>query len=229
MAKELSKLKLGKSASFVKTHLKQLKQENDTWEADFRALPKSKGQTETHYLGLVVALPRGNPLICFPLVEYTPNADDLADLLADAMRRPMTDSAHRPRHILLRGNPRWEELLPHLKQLGIEVSIQDELPNVENVYEDFLRQMRKATPSPLILYTPSPTDVHKAFPAIALWVQCYGHIEIGDQEGFGFTVRALDYGGMVFEDDKPRTLAEAMAALELGLARWFKKEGIEEI
>ena len=33
------------------------------------------------------------------------------------------------------------------------------------------------------------------------------HIEIGDQEGFGFTVRALDYGGVVFEDDKPRTLA----------------------
>ena len=91
MAKELSKLKLGKSAAFVKTHLKQLKQENDTWEADFRALPKPKGQTETHYLGLVVALPRGNPLVCFPLVEYTPNVNDLADLLADAMRRPMTD------------------------------------------------------------------------------------------------------------------------------------------
>ena len=97
MAKELSKLKLGKSAAFVKTHLKQLKQENDTWEADFRALPKPKGQRETHYLGLVVALPRGNPLVCFPLLEYTPNANDLADLLADAMRRPMTDSAHRPR------------------------------------------------------------------------------------------------------------------------------------
>ena len=226
MAKELSKLKLGKSAAFVKTNLKQLKQENETWEADFRALPKTKGQKETHYLGLVVALPRGNPLVSM-LVEYTPNVNDLADLLADAMRRPMTDSAHRPRQVLLRGNPRWEELFSHLDQLGIEVSIQNELPNVEGVYEDFLRQMRRATPSPLILYTPSPTDVHKAFPAIAMWVQCYGHIEIGDQEGFGFTVRALDYGGQVFEDNKPGTLAEAMAALEMGLARWFKEQGIE--
>ena len=62
-----------------------------------------------------------------------------------------------------------------------------------------------------------------------MWVQCYGHIEIGDQEGHGFVVRAVDYGGIVFEDDKPRTLAEAMAALEIGLARWFKDEGIEEI
>ena len=228
MAKELPKLKLGKSASFVKTHLKQLKQENDTWEADFRALPKSEGETETHYLGLVVALPRGNPLVSM-LVEYNPNVNDLADLLADAMRRPMTDSAHRPRQFLLRDNPRWEELFPHLKQLGIEVSIQNDLPNVEEVYEDFLRQMRRAKSSPLILYTPKPADVQKDYPAIAMWVQCYGHIEIGDQEGHGFIVRAMDDGGLVFEDDKPRTLAEAMASLEMGLGRWFKKEGIKEI
>ena len=228
MANHQPKLKLGKSAAFVKTHLKQLKHENDTWEADFRALPKSKGEPETHYLGLVVALPKGNPLVSM-LVEYTPNVNDLADLLADAMRRPMTESAHRPRQILLLGNPRWEELYPHLKQLGIEVSIQNELPHVEEVYEDFLRQMRRARPRPLILYTPRPTDIQKDFPAIAMWVQCYGHIEIGDQEGHGFIVRALDYGGMVFEDDKPRTLAEAMVALEMGLARWFKDEGIEEI
>ena len=58
-------------------------------------------------------------------------------------------------------------------------------------------------------------------------MQGYGHIEIGDQEGFGFVVRALDYGGLVFEDDKPRTLAEAMAALEIGLRKWFKEQGIE--
>ena len=189
MAKELPKLKLGKSAAFVKTQLKQLKQENDTWEADFRALPKPHGQNETHYLGLVVALPKGNPLVSM-LVEYTPNVNDLADLLADAMRRPMTESAHRPRQLLLRANPRWEELFPHLKPLGIEISIQNELPNIEEVYEDFLRQMRRTRPDPLILYTSRPTDIHKDFPAIAMWVQCYGHIEIGDQQGFGFTVRA---------------------------------------
>jgi hypothetical protein len=54
-----------------------------------------------------------------------------------------------------------------------------------------------------------------------------GHIEIDDQEGFGFVVRALDYGGLVFEDDKLETLAEALAALERGLADYFKREGIE--
>jgi hypothetical protein len=39
--------------------------------------------------------------------------------------------------------------------------------------------------------------------------------------------RAIDYGGVVFEDDKPDTLAEALAVLEKGLADWFKEQGIE--
>ena len=46
-------------------------------------------------------------------------------------------------------------------------------------------------------------------------------------EMFGFVARALDYGGLAFEDDKPDTLAEAMAALEKGLPDWFEKQGIE--
>lgn len=35
MAKAQLRLKLGKSASFVKTRLKRLPQEEETWEADF--------------------------------------------------------------------------------------------------------------------------------------------------------------------------------------------------
>ena len=53
----------------------------------------------------------------------------------------------------------------------------------------------------------------------------YGHIEIGDQEGFGSIVRAIDYGGVVFEDDKAVTLAGAMAVLAKGLAEYLEREG----
>jgi len=69
--------------------------------------------------------------------------------------------------------------------------------------------------------------VEKLFPAIAQWVQGYGHIEIGDQEMFGFVARALYYGNLAFEDEKPDTLAEAMAALEEGIKKWFDEQGIE--
>ena len=68
-------------------------------------------------------------------------------------------------------------------------------------------------------------NVEMLFPAIARYVRGYGHIEIGDQEMFGFVARALDYGGMVFEDNRPDTLAEAMAALEKGLRKWFEEQG----
>src|ERR1700676_2879695 len=143
MAKEHPRLKLGKRAAFVKTHIKQLPQENETWEADFRALPKPLEQHETHYLGVAVALPRGDPLV-YLVAEYTPTVNDLADHLADAMRRPLTGSARRTQRIHFRGNPRWEELFPHLKELGIEASIHDDLAEVEEVYLDFCRQMRTA-------------------------------------------------------------------------------------
>ena len=64
--------------------------------------------------------------------------------------------------------------------------------------------------------TNEQVSVERLFPTIARYVRGYGHIEIGDQESFGFVVRALSYGGLIFEDDRPDTLAEAMAALEKG-------------
>jgi hypothetical protein len=39
--------------------------------------------------------------------------------------------------------------------------------------------------------------------------------------------RALDYGWLAFEDDEPDTLAEALAALEKGLRKWFAEQGID--
>lgn len=221
MAKDHPRLILGKRASFVKTHIKQVPQEKETWEADFRSLPKPLEQTETHYLGLVVALPKGDPLVYMP-VEYSPTVNDLADLLADAMRRPLTGSARRPARIHFRGNPRWEELFPHLKELGIEVTLHDELPELEEVYLDFLRQMRKASPGPIIMLSHRSTRVDQQFPAIGQWVQESGWIEVGRRKDSGFVARALDDNGLVFENDRSNTLAEAMAALEEGLTGRFK-------
>jgi hypothetical protein len=220
MAQEHPRLKLGKRASFVKTHLKQLPQEKETWETDFRALPRPSDQNETHYLGLVVALPKGDPLVYMP-VKYTPTVNDLADLLADAMRRPLTGSARRPTRIHFRGNPRWDELFPHLKELGIEVTLQGELVELEEVCLDFLRQMRQASPCPIIMLSPRPTHVGKQFPAIDQWVQESGWIEVGRRKA-GFVARALDDSGLVLENNGSGSLAEAMAALEEGLAGRFK-------
>jgi hypothetical protein len=73
--------------------------------------------------------------------------------------------------------------------------------------------------------TAAQATVEELFPALAQWVQD-GHIEVGDQEGFGFVARALDYGGLAFEDDRPNTLAEALAVLEKAAREWYEEQGI---
>jgi hypothetical protein len=67
-------------------------------------------------------------------------------------------------------------------------------------------------------------NINEHFPAIAKWVRSYGWIEIGDQESVGFVARALDWGGMIFEDRKAKTLAEALASLERGIADHLEQE-----
>ena len=180
-------------------------------------------QTETHYMGLIV-VKKGGAVLADMQVEGSPSASDLATLLAQAMRR--TKNAHRPRRIQVRKNPRWKELFPGLEELGIEVVVQSDLPGVKAAFQEYLHQMQEARRAEMTRPTTEQATVEKLFPAIAQWVRD-GHIEIGDQEGFGFVVHALDYGGLVFEDDRPRTLAEAMAPLEKGLREWFKEQGIQ--
>jgi hypothetical protein len=219
------KLKLGKGAAFVKGRLKRLRQEDETWEADFRALPKPVTQSQTHYLGMAVA--RDGSFLADSHVEGRPTVNDMATLLAQAMRRPLTGKAHRPRRLHVRGHPQWRELFPHLGELGIQVAVHRELPKVQRDYQGYLRQMREAHRVGMVKPTAEQQTVEQMFPAVAQWVRGYGHVEVGDQEMFGFVARALDYGGLAFEDDRPDTLAEALASLERGLAEYFEREGID--
>jgi hypothetical protein len=223
--REEEKLKLGKGAALVKGRLKRLRPEDETWEADFQALPKPITQSQTHYLGMVVA-PDGS-FLADSHVEGRPTVNDMATLLAHAMRRPLTGKAHRPRRIHVRGHPQWRELFPHLAELGIKVTVHQELPKVQRAYQGYLRRQRDAHRAGMVKPTAEQQGVEQLFPAIAQWVRGYGHIEVGDQEMFGFVARALDYGNLAFEDDRPGTLAEALAALERGLAEYFEREGIE--
>jgi len=75
--------------------------------------------------------------------------------------------------------------------------------------------------------TTEQTKVETMFPAISRWVKRHGWIEIGVQELFGFVARALHEGGTQVEDERTDTLAEAMAGLEKGLARWFEEDGVD--
>jgi hypothetical protein len=224
VARERKKLALGKGAAFVKGRLKRLPQEDESWEADFRALPRPLSQNETRYLGLVVVQGEGS-VLAEEQVEYTPDAGDLATLLAHAMRRPLTGRGHRPQRVRVRKNPRWPEVFPHLQEIGIQVVVDSDLDTLRTAFHDHLRRVREARRKEMVKPTAAQAGVEKLFPAVAQWVRD-GHIEVGDQEGFGFVARALDYGGLAFEDDRPNTLAEALASLEKGIRAWYEEQGI---
>ena len=69
----------------------------------------------------------------------------------------------------------------------------------------------------------SQRAIEEAFPSLARWVQGYGWIEIGRQEQFGFVARAFDDGGLIFEDNRCPSLADAMLSLEAAISAWFKE------
>jgi Domain of unknown function (DUF6930) len=138
------RLRLGKGASFfVKARLRRLRQEDDTWEADFFPIPCSGPEHGGMWWGIVLGHSHEN-VLAQRTVEEPPTVNDLANLLAEAMRRPLAGFSHRPRTLYLRARQEWAELLPHLKQIGIQVVSQDTLPKWDRNFGDLQAKVGRA-------------------------------------------------------------------------------------
>src|SRR3954465_5716678 len=119
--------------------------------------------------------------------------------------------SNRPKRVRVRKNPRWPELFPHLQEVGVQVVVDSDLGTLRAAFHDHLRRVQEARRKGMVKPTAEQAGIEKLFPAVAQWVQG-GHIEVGDQEGFGFVARALDYGGLAFEDGSSNTLAKTSKA-----------------
>lgn len=129
-------LKLGKGTAFVKSRLRRLPQFDDIWEADIQPIAGKDGRTD-FWLGMVIEQQHGG-MPANRSLDQPPTVNDLAKLLADAMYRPLSeDRQHRPASILLRRNPDWDELVPQLRGLGIEVICAVALPAWTEAAEEF--------------------------------------------------------------------------------------------
>jgi len=138
MTRRQGKLKLGKGSAFVKRRLLWLLQEDLVREADFCPLTESVSGEHRLWFGLVVSHHDGS-ILAHAILEHPPDVNDLADLLANAMQRPLTDENRcRPQALHVRDNPEWEELFPHLEQLGIEVAVTEGLRVWDEVVGDFM-------------------------------------------------------------------------------------------
>jgi hypothetical protein len=222
VARQKEKLKLGEGTVFDSARLKELPQENETWEADFEALPKPPTQNERHYLGMVVS--KMGRCILAEMQVSRPSINDMATMLANAMLSPLSGDAHRPSRIYARYYTPWDDVYPHLKEIGIKVSAHREFPWIYLFFHERLRQLREMRSPGKVEPTAEQAKVAEMFPAISKVVQNCGYIEIGDLDGCGFVVTAEDYDGVrVFEDNRLHTLVEALAALERELTMWFNE------
>jgi Domain of unknown function (DUF6930) len=210
------RLILGKGSSFVKSHLSHLPRTDEVWEADIQPISVWGWNARHHgelWLGMVLTRLE-NFHLALLASEQAPGVNDLASLLAKAMERPWVMGKRRPAWIVLRNNWQWEELIPHLGQLKIEVITQQELPLWDDAAAAYVRRLRAALRGrevPILTVLPK---LNEAFPAVSGWVKNQGRIEIGVQEGRGLVVRAVENDEVVFEDTHAGNLDEAMIALE---------------
>ena len=117
------KLKLGKSSPFTKRDIRELPHTEAEFEADFFLDPEFSTESQDAWKGLVVEREYGFVLALEDVRFPPPTVNYLASLLDHAMCRPQSyEDRQRPRTIYLRITS-WEERLPHLRQLGIEVTL----------------------------------------------------------------------------------------------------------
>ena len=214
------KLTLGKSSHFVKSHLSRLPRTDEVWEADIQPMSVSGWNARRHgelWLGMVLTRLEDFHLALLSH-EDAPTINDLANLLAKAMEKPWVMGARRPARLVLRNNPQWQELIPHLRQLKIEVETQEELPLWDDAAVEYVRKLKATQVGRDVPIITVPQEFDEAFPAMVNWLKTQGRIEIEVEEGQGFVVRALDEGGKVFEGKTGKSVSEALSALQRRIA-----------
>ena len=134
-------LKLGKGSAFVKRDLRRLPLTDAEFEADFFLDCGFSTKRREAWMGMVIEREFGALLAMEDVQWPPPTVNDLATLLARAMiRPPHYEDRQRPRTICLRDRPQWQELLPHLRQLGMEVVLGDDLPRFDEAVIEWMQE-----------------------------------------------------------------------------------------
>ena len=155
------KFKLGKSA-FVKRNLRLLPLTGVEFEADFFFDAEFSTKRCEVWMGMVIEREFGAVLTMADVQLPPPTVNDLANLLAHAMSRPLTGGdRQRPGTIHLRDRPQWQELLPHLRQLGTEIVLADDLPWFDEAVGEWMQHRKAKKPSSV---DEIKTTLRKPFP-----------------------------------------------------------------
>ena len=147
-------LRIGKSSVFVKKDLRPLPLTDAEFEADFFLDRVYSTNSQVRWKGMLIDREFGGLLALEDVQLPPPTVINLATLSAPALLRPLAaGDRQRPRTIYLRDRPQWKELLPHLRQLEIEVVLGDDLPRFDEAVRDWMERATKP---------PSHSDIQAA-------------------------------------------------------------------
>jgi tetratricopeptide (TPR) repeat protein len=149
---------------FIKKWLnKNLPQEYDVWQADFRQMPnwlRIGGKPVRPWVVLVTS--RSNDLVlAHEMAEEMPSPALLWDTLVQAMQHPAAGEPHRPTELQVRADEPWEALRPHLDEIGVGMTVVEELDQMEVVFQGMCEQVC-GKPRPGLLDMPGVTPAQVA-------------------------------------------------------------------
>ncbi len=142
----------------TKKKLLKLDRDLDVWQADCRplgSLVAMEGEMVQPWM-VLVSSPESGLILAQALLMEPASAATLWDVLAQAMSDPSSGAPLRPARIEYRGGPVWNELTPHLEEIGIECAEADELPQIDALVAHLTEHLTRDEP-PGVLDMPGVT------------------------------------------------------------------------
>jgi len=163
---------------------KNLAQEFDVWQADFRQMPtwiRIAGEMSRPWAVLVAS--RSNDLVlAHQMSEEAPSAALLWDTLAQAMRHPAAGAPHRPTELQVRAGDRWEALRPHLDEIGTGLVVAEDLGPIDVILNEMCARLcGKPVPGLLDMPGVTPAQVGGFYEAAALFFRQGPWKKVGDE------------------------------------------------
>lgn len=126
----------------------RLRQCDDVWQADVCRPPlwvRVAGELVRPWLVLVTN--RTEDLVLgHMIVEDTPSADLVWDILVQAMQHPKTGEPHRPAEIEVRPLELWETLRTHVEEIGVLLTTTEALDHAEFVQQGMVEHLGGGPP-----------------------------------------------------------------------------------
>lgn len=155
---------VGPSAA-AKKRLERLPQSYGTiWQAAIARVPTwlRDGEAMVRPWSILIVNHTEHLIIGQELVTQEPTAALLFDRLAQAMRKPLAGTSHRPSEIQVRDEPLWNAVQPHLQEIGVDCIFRSELEEADFICAEMQKLMRPEGQPPGLVATADFTSAQGA-------------------------------------------------------------------